>query len=78
MYVVFDVNILDINIHDEHSDLTLVLSAHLMFEIVITLCLYFNVAYLLFVQVSSKRVAGRLVCFGDNNFEWHRHYSKTT
>ena len=22
-----------------------------------------------FVQVSSKRVAGRLVCFGDNNFE---------
>ena len=22
------------------------------------------------VQVSSKRVAGQLVCFGDNNFEW--------
>ena len=23
--------------------------------------------------VSTKRVAGQLVCFRDNNFEWHRH-----
>ena len=30
------------------------------------------------VQVISKRVAGHLVCFLDNNFEWRRHYSKTT
>ena len=30
------------------------------------------------VQVSSKRMAGQLICFGDYNFEWHRHYSKTT
>ena len=28
------------------------------------------------VQVSSKRVADQLLCFGDNNFEWRRHYNK--
>ena len=27
------------------------------------------------VQVCSKRVAGQLVCFGDNNFEWRSYYT---
>ena len=34
---------------------------------------YLNGFYISDVPVSSKRMAGQLVCFEDNNFECHNH-----